>query len=438
MRSGLTCVIKGTRDRRGRFFATKPTPTPTTEFVNFLANSTRRNVLFGLLYLSEGAPIGFIWLGLPTRQRALDVPVDQITWLMSLLILPWTLKFLWAPLVDLLRGSRWGFKQWILTSQTVMGLSLLPLFWLDLQTQFTTVAAWLMLHAIAAATQDIAIDALCIQESRPEERGALNGWMQCGVLVGRALMGGGSLVIEHWLGFDAVLVILIGLVMMSAWVLAFSRESSFAVRATDFRERAAGLYRELWHAIRSGGIWLGFLLALTAPAAFKSLEAIMGPFLIDRGYTEYQIGQFTSTFFIAGMIVGSLLAGQLAKRFASVKFVAFAVGVNVLAIAAVAISDELAGETRGVHLLMLLTLVSITIGWFTVSLYYWLMNLTNPRLAATQFTAFMAATNACEAWSTWLIGKVQVTYGYPTAILCLCGITTLATVILFSVLIRDA
>ena len=95
--------------------------------MNFLGTPNRRKLLFGVLYLSEGAPIGFIWLGLPTRLRAIDVPVDQITWLMAALILPWTLKFLWAPLVDLLRGPRWGFKHWILSSQFLMAATLLPL-----------------------------------------------------------------------------------------------------------------------------------------------------------------------------------------------------------------------------------------------------------------------------------------------------------------------
>lgn len=95
--------------------------------MDFLATPQRRKFLFGLLYFSEGAPVGFIWLGLPTRLRTLDVPIEQITWLMAALILPWTLKFLWAPLVDLLRGRRRGFKHWILASQILMALSLLPL-----------------------------------------------------------------------------------------------------------------------------------------------------------------------------------------------------------------------------------------------------------------------------------------------------------------------
>ncbi len=415
--------------------------------MDFLATPGRRKVLFGLLYFSEGAPIGFIWLGMPTRLRAAEVPLDKIAWLMAALILPWTFKFLWAPLIDLLRKPGWGFKQWIMTSQGLMAAALLPLLWLDIPTQFSAVAVWLLLHAFAAATQDISIDALCIQESAPSERGALNGWMQCGVLVGRAVMGGGSLVLEHWIGFPAVVLVLVGLVLFSAVLLVFARETPWASvdlaseqgGQSSFGRRLGSMLRDLLDAARTGGVWLGLLCALLAPAAFKSLEAVIGPFLIDRGYSEFQVGQFTSTAMIAAMIAGSLIAGRLASRVSASRFVVQTLALNLLAIASLAVADLLMGEVAGWHLFAILTLVSVSIGLFTVALYQWLMNLTSRALAATQFTAFMAATNACEAWSTALLGSLQVQFGYSLALFALCAVSGLAVpILLFSSAARPA
>jgi MFS transporter (putative signal transducer) len=405
--------------------------------LDFLATASRRKILFGMLYLSEGAPIGFIWLGLPTRLRAIDVPIDRIAWLLALLIFPWTLKFLWAPAVDLLRGPRWGFKQWILASQFLMAVTLIPLAWLDLKTEFATVSVWLLMHAFSAATQDIAIDALCVQQSEPLERGSLNGWMQCGVLVGRAVMGGGSLVLQQWVGFSAVVFILIGLVLVSALLLGFSKETRLPTEQgrdasdqtrpkTHLAARCGMLAKELYGSLRSRPVWSGFLFALTAPAAFKSLDALVGPFLVDRGYTQYQVGQFTATAMIGGMIFGSLLAGRLANRFPGRRFTVIALVVNLVAIAALAVGDWWWQESAGLHLFWLLAVVSVSIGWFTVAMYQWLMNLTSPGVAATQFTAFMAATNACESWSVTLLGSLQVRYGYAAALLVLCGLSALA------------
>ena len=92
---------------------------------------------------------------------------------------------------------------------------------------------------------------LCVNQSSPEERGSLNGWMQCGVLMGRAAMGGGALVLEGWIGFPAVVGILMGLILVSAALLLFAEEkhsadsdSSIQGDAAFFR-RLRSMFREL-------------------------------------------------------------------------------------------------------------------------------------------------------------------------------------------------
>lgn len=95
--------------------------------MNLLATPRGRRLLFLGLYFVEGAPIGFLWWALPTVIREAGGDVAQIGGLLSLLVLPWGLKFLWAPLVDVLRGPRCGFRSWIVAAQLAMTLSLLPL-----------------------------------------------------------------------------------------------------------------------------------------------------------------------------------------------------------------------------------------------------------------------------------------------------------------------
>lgn len=95
--------------------------------MNLLGSLRGRTTFFALLYASEGAPIGFIWWALPTLLRREGVPIEQISGLTALLLLPWAGKFLWAPLIDLGRSSRWGLRAWIMTAQVGMGLALLPL-----------------------------------------------------------------------------------------------------------------------------------------------------------------------------------------------------------------------------------------------------------------------------------------------------------------------
>ena len=135
--------------------------------------------------------------------RAGEIPVQTITALTALLVLPWTFKWLWAPIVDIFSGPGFGLRAWILSGQAVMGLTLLPLTVLIPSLSMGALTALLLLHAVAAATQDVAIDALAIRTVPEDERGRINGYMQTGMLIGRGLFGGGSLLLLSWLGQGA-------------------------------------------------------------------------------------------------------------------------------------------------------------------------------------------------------------------------------------------
>ncbi len=396
--------------------------------MDFLATPLRRRVLFTCLYLSEGAPIGFIWLALPTRLRAGGVPLERITWLTAVLVLPWTLKFLWAPLIDVLRGRRWTVRHWIIAAQSVMGLALVPLLWLEPRSDFPLLAGLLLVHALAAATQDVAIDALCIAVTAPGERGQLNGWMQTGMLSGRAMMGGGALVLASRVGDAPVVALLIGLTTFSLLLVAMARLPAAARVAgrESLTERSRAMLAVTRTALGRRNTWLGLGFALLGGAAFKSLEVVYGPFLIDRGFQQETIGWFSAGPMIGLMIAGALLGGWLADRRSRPAFVAVALMFVLLSIAGLALHDLLGGQGRGSGLLWLLATVAFGIGLFTAASYALFMDLTFPSIAATQFSAFMGMTNGCESWSTYAVGRIATQWDYPAGMLAMCAASLLA------------
>jgi MFS family permease len=393
--------------------------------MDFLATPNRRRGLFAALYLSEGAPIGFLWLALPTWLRLAELPIEQITTLTALLVLPWTLKFAWAPLVDVLQSPRWTVRHWIVAAQLGMGATLLPLIWLDLQQDFAWIVPLLLMHAFAAATQDVAIDALCIATTDPDERGRLNGWMQAGMLLGRAMFGGGALLLSKWVGQPAVVLLLIVVICSSLLLVLFAHLPPHLKlgRTADRPRQVAAHVRS---ALSQRPMWFGLLFALLGGAAFKSLEVVYGPFLVDRGYDDAEIGTFSAGPMILLMITGSLLGGRLADRFARRTFVALALLSFVLPIAGLALSDRLWSGERGPHLLFGLSLTALGIGIFTAASYALFMDLTRPSIAATQFSAFMGATNGCESWSSYAIGWIIATAGYPAGMLTMCAVSLAA------------
>ncbi|HEY0875545.1 MAG TPA: MFS transporter [Vicinamibacterales bacterium] len=366
-----------------------------------------RLALFTVLYAAEGAPIGFIWWALPTVLREAGLPIERITGLTALVLLPWVFKFAWAPAIDVLRTRWWGFRAWIIAAQGLMGLTLLPLLWLDPVLHFEVWRALLLLHAVAAATQDVAIDALAINSVPVEHRGLLNGCMQAGMLTGRSLFGGGALLVAGLFGRNLILVLLITWIWLALVAVAFAAEpeTGSAVHSDPRTFRST-----LFDALRRRTTWLGLAFALTSAAAFEATGQLAGPFLVDRGVPSATIGLFFGIPVVAAMLLGGLLGGVLADRWGRRRSIVTFLTGFVLTIVLLA-----AQETASPWILALLTAMYFFVGLFTVASYALFMDLTDPRLGGTQFSTYMAATNGCEAWSTWVGGRIAGSAGYSSA-----------------------
>lgn len=395
--------------------------------MDFLATPTRRRLLFTALYLSEGAPVGFLWFAIPALLREQQVDVATITGLTSLLVLPWTLKFLWAPLLDVCRGLRWGYRNWIVLSQSLMTAALAPLFWFDLngdvEQQLRWLAPILLVHAVFASTQDAAIDGLCIAATDPQERGRLNGWMQAGFRVGMALMGGGVLLVVGRIGFGAAVAGLVGVTGFSMALVLSSHPSQHDEPRLHITRRARLARFAAVKVLRSPTTWIGLLFAFTAGAGFEAEGAVESALLLDRGFSREAVGAFQSGPKVLLLVAGSLLGGWFSDRFPRRLLVGLALLANIMAVAALAGGDYLLQGENGVHLLVLPSLVAFTTGMFLASSYALLMDLTSARVAATEYSAFMSATNGCESWSGFAVGRLHARYGYPRGLLVMCALS---------------
>ncbi len=400
--------------------------------MNLLDSSGGKKVLFTALYFSEGAPVGYIWWALPTLLRSGGVPVGEITSLTSLLIVPWILKAFWAPLVDLVQNRRWTLREWIYSTQALMGLSLLPVAFLDFAADIPTIGACLLVHAVAASLQDAAIDALAISTTGESERGSLNGWMQTGYLAGRSVFGGMLLIVSARFGGSAIVIPLIVTIWGIASLLLFLTK----VPPRTGPPEAAGVrwsrYRlHLLHAARDRRVWSGFAFALIAGAAFEGVGAVGGPYLLDRGLGQAGVGWFFAVPAVAGMICGSLAGGYLVDRGGTLRVVGSSLIGIVLVVFGLAATETPAAPAGLEWTVAMFALLYLGIGLFTASSYAMFMNLTDARLGATQFSAFMGATNACESWSGYAAGGMIGAAGYGTAFATLAGISLLGLPALF-------
>ena len=386
--------------------------------MDLFSTTGRQKILFSLLYFSEGAPLGFIWWALPTHLRAKGLPIESITALTSVLVVPWMLKFLWSPLIDITSPTPRHLRRWILTAQIVMGALLIPLLFIDQQGYLGIAALLLFLHSVSAATQDASIDALAIRTVASTSRGSLNGWMQIGMLGGRAILGGGGLLLEQILGWNGVILLLVVLIWCTALLLftvrlPSERSSDHLIRSESWKV-FVGRLRSL---IRDRRSWVGLVFALVGGAGFEAVGAVAGPYMIDRGENPAAVGVFFSFYAVAAMMAGAMMGGYLADRKGPRRAVMGGLLFMFMCIVALAGADMAVGRTGLPVSTAMLTLLYLGIGVFTAASYALFMDLTNPLLGATQFSTYMAATNACESWSSFSVGRLAGAAGYPASFL---------------------
>ena len=362
---------------------------------------------FALLYFSEGAPIGFLWWAMPTLLRNEGVALERIAALTAALALPWTLKFLWAPLVDAWRGPRWGLRHWAATAQIGMGVALVPLVFIDPSTHFGLWFGLLLTHAVCAATQDVAIDALAVATVEDAERGRLNAAMQIGMLGGRSVFGGGAILLVGWGGWPVLLIALVGAVWISLFVLWTQIEEPKIDGGTG---EPRSFYRTLRQVLARRTTWLGLGFALTAGAGFEATGALAGPLLIDLGASTQTTGWFFALPVVVTMAVGGWFGGRWSDNGVRTRRAALALIGMTIAVGAVALSAAVSLSVAAI--IVSLAILYVGIGAFTAISYALFMDLTDKRLGATQFSTFMAATNGCEVWAVALGGFLVGRMGY--------------------------
>lgn len=334
-------------------------------------------VWVAVLYFAEGFPFGIVVDNLPVYFRVHGVSLVDIG-LMSLLGLPWTLKVLWAPLVDRVGHAR----RWITAALLAMsGLVVaLPAF----DATAPSWALWTLLFALtlASATQDIAIDAYTIGLLERGEEGVANGVRVSAYRAALIVGGGGFVAIASSAGWPAVFAAAAAtLLVLAAAVL----QAPATAVETGPRPRWLPSFRA-W--IGRPGALAVFAFVLTYKLGDASMGPMVKPFWVDRGLTVAEIGLVSTTVGVALSVVGALCGGAFTSRFGifrSLWMLGLAQAFSNLGYAAAAASA--AGRT-GIYAAS--ALESFTGGLGTAAFLAFLMRACDKEQAATQYALLSA------------------------------------------------
>jgi MFS transporter, PAT family, beta-lactamase induction signal transducer AmpG len=371
----------------------QPTPAVESPFVSPLH---RRLSWIAALAFASGFPFGLINETVPIYLRSSGASLVDIGHLAKL-SLPWSLKWLWAPLVDR-HGTR---RQWIVAC--LLGLAGLTFVLGSFQSGSLSAVFWIALTAIVvlSATQDIAIDAYTIQSTTTRELGVANSVRITLYRVAMLIAGGLLVWLAGRIGWSMSL-------KAGAGALAVLALCASVLPQID---RISGHAHTLWEPIKEllarRGIWAVILFALIFKFDIAALEPMMRPFWVDSGLSLQEIGAVLASGRLVATIAGATLGGVFTTRygiFAGLWILGMVQALSGLTYWATALGTQ---SPAGASVLGGKTLIvgaayfeSFAAGLGTSAYLAFLMSVCERRYAATQF----AVLSALLALTRWIAG----------------------------------
>ncbi|MEM9174449.1 MAG: MFS transporter, partial [Myxococcota bacterium] len=271
---------------------------------------TSKYLLLASLYVSQYLGISFILLAVPAILRESGTALEDLAWVYGLGLI-WSLKFLWAPLVDRFGSERFGhYRGWLMLTQSLLFALIGIAALLDIHTDLPRLAVCFAAIVFVASTQDIAADALAVTLLAPEERGLGNSVQMAGGLLGGVLGGGLTLMAYASLGWRGAMgVLALATALPLIQILAHRERPAPA----DLRSDKAG-FRDFARFVKRPGNLRWLAVLLTADMGIGLGYALLNPMLVDLGWGLDRIGFAVNIVgSIAGM-AGAFLAGWLVVR----------------------------------------------------------------------------------------------------------------------------
>jgi PAT family beta-lactamase induction signal transducer AmpG len=306
-------------------------------FTQALAVYLRPRVLIVMfLGFSSGLPLALSGSTLLVWMREAGVDLGTIG-LFALVGTPYTIKFLWAPVVDALDapvlsrllGRRRG---WLVFAQLLLMAATVFLGFTDPAKAPWLVAFGALLVAAAAATQDIVIDAFRVETLRPSEQAAGMASYVAAYRIGMLASTAGALFLVS--GFEGL-----GLAKSGAWTAGYLAMAALVVigiattlLATEPEKSAAAEAIHAAHARENpltrvfkaaAGAFSEFLsreMAITVllfVVFYKFCDAFAGtmtaPFVIDLGFSRNDYAAIVKGVGLAATLIGGFAGGAVAR-----------------------------------------------------------------------------------------------------------------------------
>jgi MFS transporter, PAT family, beta-lactamase induction signal transducer AmpG len=277
---------------------------------------------------SSGLPLALTFATLSFRLAEIGVSRTAIG-LFALVGVPYSVKFLWSPLIDrlpipLLTAHLGRRRGWALAIQPLLALAILGLGLVDPRSAPGLTAVLALAVAFLSASQDIVIDAYRIELLRPEEQGAGAAATQWGYRFGMLAASAGALYAASFGGWRFAYGLMAALMLIGMATVWFTSEPGGAAPPQRLPGQTAAARAAAWlqqavvapfsDMLRREGA-LTILIFIVLYKFGDALAATMSnPLYVSLGFTKVELANIGKVYGFAPSLAGLALGGIVVLR----------------------------------------------------------------------------------------------------------------------------
>ncbi|WP_141733312.1 AmpG family muropeptide MFS transporter [Oligoflexus tunisiensis] len=344
----------------------------------------RRLLTAFIMGVASGLPLLITITLMQARAKDASVSLENIG-LMSLVGLPYTLKFVWAPLFDRYALPFLGRRRgWIIATQVLLMLAIWGMGLTNpAQGDFGLWAfvGMAFLVTFFSASQDIVIDAYRREDLTTAELGLGSSYYIYGYRLGMLAVSGGGLILADILAWPVVFFIM-GACLIPAIIATFFSPEPVVTETPPrtLRESVVEPFREYFSRDQA---WLMLCFILLYKVGDNLAAALTTPFYLDLGFSKTEIGAIVKLFGFWATLLGSFVGGVVLLKIGINRALWLFGFLQMVSTAGFAIL-----ASRGHDLVMLGAVISfenLASGMGTAAFVAFMASLANKRFTATQY-----------------------------------------------------
>jgi MFS family permease len=392
--------------------------------------SLKKLVLLGSLYVSQFIPFFFLYQALPVFMRQRGFSLQAIS-LLSFLIFPSVLNFLWSPLIDRYSFTTLGhYRFWVICFQILIACTTFAAGLINIGHNFTALIVCLFVVSIFSASQNIATDALAVKILDVSERGLGNGVQMGGNYLGAVIGGGGLLILLNDWGWTATMLTLTLLMVLALLPILRYKEPSRKIHAAP--QTAPHNVPALMNLVKfflRPKMWRWVLILALSMRGGMMATTMYRPLLVDIGLSLADIGWLLGVVSYSAGIVAALAAGFLMNPLGRKRSLIFFGLLDAIATATCLLPTF--GLTNLPTLYLIAIAVQFAISMANTAICTIMMDKSELRTAGTDYTIQTSVVSFSTIVAAAISGIIAQSLGYRgvfviSAALSLIGVAIIA------------